>query len=135
MEEKGPKLAIAGLVIGMLAIAAGACIAPCGPLLALFGIGCCVFGLQGDRRRVAIIGMVLNVVAVFVSLGNIFLGLYMIESGMHPLYPNGIEGGVQWPPPRTAPANPPADPAPAEEPDPDMPELLPFEPVEPPAEP
>jgi len=95
-EDKAKKLAIASLVLGLLGLAAW-CLPICGGPLAIIGIVLGVMGLKSQGRVMAIIGLVLNGLALLATIVNAAWGMKMAMDGEHPFAPAPPQG--QYGPP------------------------------------
>lgn len=95
-EDKARKLAIASLVLGLLGLI-GWCLPICGGPLAIVGIVLGILGLKGEGRVIAIIGLVMNGLAIVASIVNAAWGMKMAMDGEHPFVPPPPQG--QYGPP------------------------------------
>lgn len=78
----GGGLAIAGFILGLLAMLAW-CIPLIGLPVTVAGLVLSVKGRRSGQASLAIAGMVLNGIALGLTLGNAALGAYLAVSGKH----------------------------------------------------
>ncbi|MCM1107130.1 MAG: DUF4190 domain-containing protein [Blautia sp.] len=80
VQEEKKGLSIASLVLGICGFIAW-CIPLIGYPVTIVGIICGVLGMKKGGRTMAIVGIVLSGITLFLTLGNSILGAYIAASG------------------------------------------------------
>lgn len=82
-NDTASGMAIASLVLGVINLIT-CCIPCCGVPLSLIGLGLGIGGINSPQKTLAIIGIVLNSVALLMALVNGAYGAYLGATGQNP---------------------------------------------------
>jgi hypothetical protein len=104
MGQRPNWVAIVSLVCGITALLGACCCWPIGIVIAVAGIVCGVLGLGSEARGIAIGGLLTNAIALLFALANFGYTMYVMQSGQHPMFPDGF--GPPTMPGQSAPVSP-----------------------------
>jgi hypothetical protein len=110
MEERSKAWAIISLVCGIVGCLVVVCCGMFGTPFALVssiaGLVTGGIGIRSNLRGVAIGGLVMNTLAFTLGALVLALNVWLVDSGKHPFFPDGWEGGIQLPDPPRRPRAP-----------------------------
>jgi hypothetical protein len=84
VSNRGHGVAIAGFVLGLLNLVAW-CIPLFGFPMSIAGLVCSIKGRGSSQSGLALAGIILNSIALVLTLISAILGAYLAVSGQHPL--------------------------------------------------
>lgn len=108
-DDKADTFAIASLVLGIFSLGVWCLPCCCGtPIVPILGLVFGVLGWRGEKRTVAIVGLVLNAFGMLLIVANMAVGAYLGATGQHSMINRWLEAqGVSTPgapiPPAPAP--------------------------------
>jgi hypothetical protein len=113
-DDKADTFAIASLVLGIFSLGIWCLPCCCGtPFVPIAGVVCGILGLKGERRTLAIVGLVINAFGMLLIVVNMAYGAYAGMTGQNPIVNRWLEQQGLPVPGQAAPVTPGAPALPA----------------------